>query len=95
MLSSIYHSTAQHSTAQHSTAQRIQPCTKQRRTYAPIRLRQRKQADRVGESQRVVEHLFAARCVTKSNEEIEICPAQNKNCNRKQMVVTRERFAFY
>ena len=39
------------STAQHSTAQRNQPCTKQRSNYVPIRARQRKQADRVGESQ--------------------------------------------
>ena len=49
--SSIYHI---------STAQRNQPCTKERSTYVPIRVRQRKQADRVGESQHVVEHLQLA-----------------------------------
>ena len=41
MLSSIYHSTAQHSTAQHSTISRAE------------RVRQRKQSDRVRESQQV------------------------------------------
>ena len=40
----------------HSTAQRNQPCTKQRSTYVPIRVRQWKQADSVGDSQDVVEH---------------------------------------
>ena len=37
-----------------STAQRNQLCTKQHTTYVPIRVRQRKQTDRVGESQHVV-----------------------------------------
>ena len=47
----------------HSTAQRNQPCTKQRSKYVPIRVRQPKQADKAGESQHAVEHLFAARNV--------------------------------
>ena len=47
--------TAQRSRAQHSTA--LNP-HKQQSTYAPIRARQRKQADRVGSSQHVVEHLL-------------------------------------
>ena len=45
--------------AKHNTAQRAQqPCTKQQIKYVPIRARQRKQADRVGESQQVVEHFI-------------------------------------
>ena len=56
--SKAHHSTAQHSTAQHSSAQHNQPCTKQQTKYVPIRARQRKQADRVGESQHVVEHFI-------------------------------------
>ena len=40
-----------------STAQRNQPCTKQRSTHVPVRVRQRKQADRLGESKHIVEHL--------------------------------------
>ena len=57
------------STAQHSTA--VQSArTKPRSKYVPIRVRQRKQADRV------VEHyILVARCVLKTNEEIKICPA--------------------
>ena len=50
MLSSIYN----------STAQRNQPCTKQRSAYVPIRVRQRKQADRVCKSQHVDEYLQLA-----------------------------------
>ena len=47
---------------QHSTAQRSQPCTEQRSTHAPIRERQqRKQADRIGDSQHVVEHRKSVR----------------------------------
>ena len=69
--SDIYCGTA--STAQPNTAQRNQPCKKQQQIkYAPIRARQRKQADRVGASQHAVEHL-TARCVLK-REEIKICP---------------------
>ena len=48
----------------------------------PITVRQRKQADRAGESQHEVEHLSAARCVLKPNEEIEICP--NEKCMQPQ-----------
>ena len=62
----------------HSTAHRNQPCTKQRSTYVPIRVRQRRQADRVCENQQVVEHLSAACCLLKTNEEIEFCPAKRK-----------------
>ena len=62
-LVSIYYrtaSTAQQSTAQHSS---VNP-HKWHSKYAPIRARQRKQADRVGSSQQVVEHLqHAVRCV--------------------------------
>ena len=47
--STAQHSTAQHSTAQHSTAQSAR--TKPQSKYVPIRVQQRKQADRVGESQ--------------------------------------------
>ena len=50
------HSTAQHSTAQHSTAQSAR--TKPQSKCVPISVRQRKQADRVGESQHAVELLF-------------------------------------
>ena len=46
---SLTASTAQHSTAQHRTTQ--SPCTKPQSKYVPIRVRQRKQADGVGESQ--------------------------------------------
>ena len=49
-------------TAQHNTSQLNPPCTKQQSKYAPIRARQRKQADRVGESQRLVEHLYSSPC---------------------------------
>ena len=49
------HSTAQHSTAQHST---VNPHKRQSQ-YAPIRARQRKQADRVGSSQ-LVEHSYSS-----------------------------------
>ena len=55
-------STASNGTARHGTAQHNQPCTKHQSKYVPIGARQRKQADKVGESQHVVEH---------SNEEIE------------------------
>ena len=48
--------------AKHSTAQCNQPCTKQQTKYVPIRARQRKQADRVGESQHVVEHFKQYYC---------------------------------
>ena len=48
---SMYSSTA--STAQHSTGQ-SHHSTKQHAKYAPIKARQRKQADRVSESQHVV-----------------------------------------
>ena len=48
----------------HSTAQRNQPCTKQQSKYAPIRARQRKQADRVGESQHVERNTTAVSSIT-------------------------------
>ena len=51
------HSTAQHSTEQHSTVQpsAITPAQSSKPSaYVPIRARQRKHADRVGESQHVV-----------------------------------------
>ena len=60
----------------HSTAQRNQPCTKQRSTYTPIKVRQRKQADRVGESQHVVEHLFCNTLCSQNRWRIETCPAK-------------------
>ena len=50
----------------------------------PIRVRQREQADRVGESQHVVKHLSAVRCVPETNKEIDICPAK-QICNHKQL----------
>ena len=58
--STAQHSTAQHSSAQHNTAQHstVNP-HKQQSKYAPIRARQRKQADRVGSSQHV-EHLYSS-----------------------------------
>ena len=83
--SSIYHI---------STAQRNQPCTKERSTYVPTRVRQRKQADRVGESQHVVERLSAARCVVlKTNKEIETCPA--KKDTRRQAAGDARRICLY
>ena len=60
------------------------PCTKHRSTYVPIRVRQRKHADRGGECQHVAEHLSAARCVLKTKEEIKIHPAKKMH-NHKQL----------
>ena len=72
--SSIHHSAVpQHSATSHAQSSEA-------RTYVPVRVRQRKQADRVVESQYVVQHLDpAALCVLKSNEEIETCRGQKKN----------------
>ena len=58
---------------QRSIAQLNLPCTKHRSKYVPIRVAIT-QAIKVGESQHA-EHLSAARCVLKTNEEIEICPS--------------------
>ena len=44
----------------HTRARRNQPCTNQQRNYVPTRARQRKQADRVGEREHVVEHLHSS-----------------------------------
>ena len=44
--------------------------------YVAIRVRKLKRDERFGESQNVVEHLSGARCVLKTNDEIEICPAK-------------------
>ena len=43
--------------------------------YVPIRVRQREQADRVGESQHMSASMYTARWIHKTNWEIEICPA--------------------
>ena len=75
-----------------SIAQRNQPCTKQRTTYVPIRVRQRKQTDRLGESQHVVEHLSAACCVLKTNEEIE--SAWPQELYNHKLLVMREGITF-
>ena len=91
--STAQHSTARHRTAQHSTAQRNQPCTTQERKYVPIRAPRRKQADRIGENQHVVEH-SSLRCVLKTNDEIEICSAYKsvQSFTKKLNGVMREEF---
>ena len=61
-----------HSTVQHSA---VNPHDKQQSKYAPIRARQRRQADGVGSRQHVVERLHSTPCVFKTNEEIEVCSA--------------------
>ena len=68
MLSSrIYRKQAQRST--------ISPCAKYQSKYVPIRARQRKQADRAGETQHMSSSIDTARCALKTNEGIEICLA--------------------
>ena len=62
-----------HSTAQHSTAQRNQPRTKQQSKYVSIRVKQHKQADSWREL--ACRRAFTARCVLKTNDKIDICPA--------------------
>ena len=76
-------------TAQHSTAQRNQPCTKQRSTYVPVRVRQRKQPDRGGESSSICGSLFS-NPAEKSN-----LPGGAKEMyDHKQLVMIREALAF-
>ena len=62
LTTTVYCSTAKSRTAQHSTAQsaRAKPQSKYSQ-YVPIRLRQRKQADRVGESQHTSSSIYTAR----------------------------------
>ena len=62
-----------HSTAVQQSA--VNPRNKQQSKYAPIRARQRRQADGVGSRQHVVERLHSTPCVFKTNEEIEVCSA--------------------
>ena len=61
--------------AQHSTANRNQPCTKQQTKNVPITARRRNQAARA----RMTSSTYAARCVFKTNEYVEICPAYKNN----------------
>ena len=44
----------------------------------PIRTRQRKHVDRVGRGPAYVLHLYSARCVLKTDQEIDIFPAHSK-----------------
>ena len=65
--------TTQHSTARHSTAQHTASSPQKNAKASTCRsVRQRKQADRVGESQHVVEHLHST---LQTNEETAVCPA--------------------
>ena len=62
----------------HIASQRIQPCTKRRSTHVPIRVRQRKQADRVDESQHVVEHLVCRSLCRRNQWRYRNLPSQKK-----------------
>ena len=75
---------------QHTTAQqRNQPCTKQRSTDVPVRVRQRKQPDRGGESSSICGSLFS-NPAEKSN-----LPGGAKEMyDHKQLVMIREALAF-
>ena len=53
---------------EHNTAQRNQARAKQNIKYVRIKARQRKQADRLGESQHVDEHFYTTRCLPKTNK---------------------------
>ena len=64
-----HHKHCKHSTARHSA---VNPRNKQSK-YAPIRGRQRRQADGVGSRQHVVERMYIQLAVLKTNEEIKIC----------------------
>ena len=59
-----------HSTVQHGA---VNPRNKQQSKYAPIKARQRRQADGVGSRQHVVERMYIQLAVLKTNEEIKIC----------------------
>ena len=63
--SSMYERDREHRTARHSTAQRNHAGTKQQTKHVPIRARQHKQANRVGEGQHVVEHLCSSEAFSK------------------------------
>ena len=78
--------------AGHSTAQRNQPCTKQRSTYVPIRARQRKQADRVGKSQHVVELLQLDMFSNPANKSKSVEAKKNYD-HKKLVMMMREGFA--